>query len=180
MKRFPTTDKLVSIRNIVDFTPPPSLNSQHPGSVKSQASPGPSQPTLAHPVIRTPNYHHTAPLVLPRCLCQVTVQHKDMCKQLRWWYRPIRGDKAMSRFKASWSEFLLPSRAVKSRYLLSPSHKTHSTSNSSLLWVSNCINGCDAVSHISLQLLQWGYINDHSVGMRSALPWPDVVCLRVT
>jgi len=32
------------------------------------------QPSLAHPVIRKPNYYHAAPLDLPRCLCQATVR----------------------------------------------------------------------------------------------------------
>lgn len=57
------------------------------------------QPTLAHPVIRKPNYYHTAPLYLPHCLCQVTVQASVLlniktCANNSKWFKPIRGDEA--------------------------------------------------------------------------------------
>lgn len=82
MKRFLTLQRLVSIIAVVCSSQIFPILEFSTSRVSFIFSIIPSQPTLAHPVTRKPSYYLTAPLVSRHCLCQGTVQHKDMSKQL--------------------------------------------------------------------------------------------------
>lgn len=83
MRCFLTRERLVSITAVMRSSWIFLVPELSTFSVSLIAGIIPLRPTLAHPVIRKPNYDHTASLVLPHCLCQATVQDKYMCKQLR-------------------------------------------------------------------------------------------------
>lgn len=79
MKCFLTQQRLVSIIAVVCSSQIFPILEFSTSRVSFIFSIIPSQPTLAHPVT---SYYLTAPLVSHHCLCQGTVQHKDMSKQL--------------------------------------------------------------------------------------------------
>lgn len=178
MKCFLTRDRLVSI-SAPSCTPRGfslSLSSLHPGSVYSQV-PSPHGPrwliqSLANPIIII------LLLVLPHCLCQVTVQHSHVqtirndIGQLEE-IRPNEGLKLPEVNFCSPVEQLSLVTFFTVLYLsLSPLTKCSLEPRWQLWYSLSCFT---PVVWVRLCQRWW----THSVKMRSAFAWPDVDCLRV-